>query len=94
MVEYHIAFSGLLKQRLIELCEQARTQGRLSKVKAVIKAVMQELQENPLSIGESLYHLKHSGWPVYHIARSPWSVHFAVDEKGRVVYLTRIELMG
>ena len=94
MAEYRIVFSGLLKQRLIELCEHGRAQGKLNEVKAIIKSIMEDLHTNPTSIGELLYHLKHSGWPVYHVARDPWSIHFAVDANGRVVYLTRIGMMG
>jgi hypothetical protein len=94
VAEYRIAFSGPLKQRLIDLCEEARAQGRLNPVKAIIKTVLEDLRTNPFSIGEVLYHFKHSGWPVCHVARKPWSVHYAVDENGRVVYLTRIAVMG
>ena len=94
MAEYRLVISHLLKERLLQLCDQARAQGQLHQVKIAIKALIEELQLNPLGIGEVLYHLKHSGWPVCHVARKPWSVHYAVDEQQRVVYVTRIEMMG
>ena len=94
MAEYRVVISVLLKQRILDLCDQKRAQGRLKQVKIAMTAVIEALQTEPTVIGEVLYHLKHSGWPVCHVTRKPWSVHYAVDEQQRVVYVTRIEMMS
>ena len=54
---------------------------------------MVSLHADPTVIGEMLYTLTHLGLPVRHAVRSPWSIHFAVDEPRRLVYLSKIELL-
>lgn len=51
------------------------------------------LEADPPTIGEMLYTLKNIGLPVRHVVHAPWSLHFAVDETRRLVYLSKIELL-
>ena len=91
--EYRILFAGFLKDEVAKLGEQARSEGRLTQAKEAFRSMMRDLQADPKSIGELLYHTKLSGRPVFHVARSPWSIHFIVNDDQRVVLLSKIALM-
>jgi hypothetical protein len=93
MDTFHIVYSGLFTAELIRLCAKARTEGRLSKAKAAITKLIAALETDPNSLGEIVYTLKNIGLPVRHVVRLPWSLHFAVDETRRLVYLSKIELL-
>jgi hypothetical protein len=90
---YQIISSGKQRDEFKELCEQARLEGRLATAAQSAKKLMTRLQADPNSVGEVLFHLKHWRLPVRHIVQAPWSVHFAIDEERRLVYLKDISLM-
>ena len=94
MDDYRVVFSGLLKQEVVKLGASARLEGRLKEAQAAMRKLIQDLEANPNSVGELLYHTKHSGWPVFHAVRSPWSIHFILNDDRRLVILTRVAMMA
>jgi hypothetical protein len=93
MAGFRIVSSQLLNRHFEQLCDQARSEGRGASAIDAADEIMKELSNAPSSAGELLYTLKHVGLPVRHVVHRPWSIHFAVDEKKQIVYLTKITLL-
>ena len=94
MNEFRIVSSQELNKQFDDLCAQAKSERRGMFALGTAEAVMETLRRDPLEAGEPLYVLKHLELQMRIVLRFPWSIHFSVDEKRRIVYLTRIELLS
>ena len=94
MDSYEISSSSKQRSEFKKLCEQARSEDRLADAARAAKEIIARLQADPTIVGELLFHLKHWKLPVRHVVEAPWSLHFAVDEKRRIVYLRRMSLLA
>ena len=93
MEEFRIASSQKLNHEFEELCAQAESDRRGLFALETAQEIMRNLQKDATTVGEPLYNLKHLKLQMRLVLVFPWSIHFAVDEARRIVYLSRIALM-
>jgi hypothetical protein len=91
-VPWRLVSSGQVRSEFKQLCAVAASQGRLDAVLATMKALHQQLTDDPLSVGEPKFRLNSYDLMVHLVLRRPLSVHFAIDEQRKLVYWQRIEL--
>ena len=92
-MKWRIIQSGKIKNDIAELCLRAGIEGRLNAVLDTLRRVRQNLEIDPLAVGEPHNRLKHFELLLCVVMDGPLVVRFAVDEKRRWVYLRSVTLL-
>src|SRR4051794_31652214 len=89
---YRVSNSQKVANDFRDLLAQAAAEGRVGAVLTTMRKLLSDLQLLPDEVGESTETLPTTGLMLRRALRVPLLVHFAIDEKERIVYLRQIRL--
>lgn len=87
---YRISFAGRSKEQLNGLRAQAIQLGIKKEFLSAIKWIHQRLSAAPSKWGDPLYRLRYLELDLYRGTHTPLNMVYAVDEQGKLVYLTQV----
>ncbi len=90
---YRLSFSGAIRKRLAMLATKARSIGMSGELARALSALVDELEQRPLELGEIMYHLHHVPMPVKLGTKQYLSVVFVVHEPSKAVMVTKLTML-
>lgn len=92
-VRYRVTNSAAVSEQFRAIAEEARTTGRLPKLLAAARWIMEELARSPLEFGESWVTNARTGLVFRRGFAPPLHVQYAVHEAQRIVFIRRVVLL-
>ncbi len=89
--KYRIIASGVIRQRLADLRERAKSTNYGNAYAASVTAIFQALADNPGEFGDRLYDLHKFKLKIHRRIKGCVLVEFGIDEPRRLVYLRNID---
>jgi hypothetical protein len=89
--EYHVAYSGQVKEKLKDLLRKAKKAGKLSRFAIAAEKMDERLRTDPWSFGELTGKLPWSKAPIHVAFLRPLKVDFAIYETEKMVFVRKIE---
>jgi hypothetical protein len=89
--KYRIIASGVIRQRLAELRDRAKSTKHGSSYAASVTEIFQALAENPQEFGDRLYDLHNFKLKIHRRIKGCVLVEFGIDESRQLVYLRKID---
>jgi hypothetical protein len=90
---YRLSFSDAIRSRLSTLAAKARSIGMSAELARALSALVDELEQRPLEVGEIMYHLHHIAMPVKLRTKQYLSVVFVVHEASKAVMVTKLTML-
>jgi hypothetical protein len=89
---FQIEMSGVVKERILKLQEQASNEGRGEKFITTMESVIKKIEHHARSAGEPLYRLPALRMQIRLIAQYPLIIYYAASEDRPVVYIKTVVL--
>jgi hypothetical protein len=90
---YRLSFSGAIRRRLTTLATKARSIGMGGELALALAGIVDDLEQRPLDVGETMYYLHHIPMPVRLHVKQYLSVVFAVHESSKAVMVTKLTML-
>ena len=91
---YEVRLSQQIKQKIIDLHQQAILRGEGQRFLDSLRAIHNRLRQDPTNFGEPLYRLPALRLLVYQVVVSRIAVHYGVHEEKPLVFLKGVQLLS